>query len=148
MERFGKKHLKIVIIFLGPALIILFCTTIFPTIYSFILSFRQYNLAKPFIPRTFVGVKNYIDLLTSIRFYNSLYITFKLMAIVISIELVLGFALALILTQNLRGMRVLRTFFMIPMMISPVVVALIWLFFYYPGLGYLNYFLDFLKFLR
>ena len=144
MDHVRTKYLKIILIFLGPAVIVLFLTTIYPLIYSLILSFKQYNLAKPFIPRTFVGLSNYVSLLTSSRFFGSLLTTFKLMAIVISMEFVLGFAMALLLTQKLRGMRVLRTFFMIPMMISPVVVGLIWLFFYYPGLGYLNYFLSFL----
>ena len=142
MTRVQKKYFRLGIVFLGPAVITLFATTIYPTIYAFILSFRQYNLAKPFIPRVWVGLDNYISLLTSSRFFESLYVTFKLMAIAITIEFVLGFALALLLTQNLRGLRGLRTLFMIPMMISPVVVALIWLFFYFPGLGYLNYFLE------
>jgi len=139
------NNIKIVLLFLGPAMVVLFFTTIYPLVYAAILSFKQYNLAKPFIPRVFVGVRNYVDLLTNSRFYHSLLVTFKFMAISISIEFILGFALALLLTQNLKGMRAIRTLFMVPMMISPVVVGLIWLFFYYPGLGYLNYFLGFLN---
>jgi len=145
VNRARLSDVKMILLFLGPALAVLFFTTIYPLIYAAVLSFRQYNLAKPYIPRIFVGISHYVSLLSSGRFFNSLYVTFKLMALAISVELILGFALALLLTQKLRGMRVIRTLFMIPMMISPVVVGLIWLFFYYPGLGYLNYFLSFLN---
>ena len=67
------------------------------------------------------------------------------MVVAISVEFMLGFALALLLTQKLRGMGFIRTLFMIPMMISSIVVSLIWLFLYFPGMGYLNYFLNFLN---
>ncbi len=139
-----KRSLKIGAIFLLPAVLVLFLTTIYPLLYSLYLSFRQYNLAKPFIPRIFVGFRNYAELLQSPGFFHSLVVTFKLMAVAISVEFVLGFALALLLTQKLPGMPFVRTLFMIPMMISPIVAALIWLFLYFPGMGYLNYFLEFL----
>jgi multiple sugar transport system permease protein len=145
IKRVQLKYVKIGLLFLGPTVALLFLTTIYPLIYALYLSFRQFNLAKAFIPRVFVGLQNYIEVLSSERFYNSIWVTIKICAIAISVEFILGFALALLLTQKLRGMRVLRTLFMIPMMISPVVVGLIWLFFYYPGLGYLNYFLDFIN---
>ncbi|HXT09698.1 MAG TPA: sugar ABC transporter permease [Roseiarcus sp.] len=139
-----RRSLKIAGIFLLPALVVLFVTTIFPLLYSFNLSFRQFNLAKPFIPRIFVGLQNYKTLLQDNGFYHSLFVTFKVMVVAISVEFVLGFALALLLTQKLRGMGFIRTLFMIPMMMSSIVVSLIWLFLYFPGMGYLNYFLNFL----
>ncbi len=145
MDFARRRNVKIAAIFLAPAIVVLFAITIYPLLYSLVLSFRQYNLAKPFIPRVFVGLQNYSELLRSSRFYHSLFVTFELMAIAISIEFILGFALALLLTQKLRGMGFIRTLFMVPMMMSSIVVALMWLFLYFPGLGYLNYFLNLLN---
>jgi len=140
-----RRSQKIAAIFLLPALVVLFVTTIYPLLYSLNLSFHQFNLAKPFIPRIFIGLQNYATLLHDSGFYHSLFITFKLMVVAISVEFILGFALALLLTQKLRGMGFIRTLFMIPMMMSSIVVSLIWLFLYFPGMGYLNYFLNFLN---
>ena len=131
-------------IFLLPAMLVLFFTTIYPMIYAGYLSFRSYDLAKPFVPRMFVGLSNYETVLTSSDFLNALKITFQLMAITLTIQLVVGVGLALLVTQKLPGMGLARTLLLIPMMISPVIVGLVWLFLYFPELGYLNYFLSFI----
>jgi multiple sugar transport system permease protein len=56
----------------------------------------------------------------------------------VSIEMVLGVGLALLLDRNLRGMSVLRTLFILPMMIAPVVVGLMWRYMYHPTVGTFN----------
>lgn len=132
---------RTVLIFLAPAMVILILISLYPTLYSLYLSFREYNLAKPFIPRVFVGLNNYTELLGAPGLWHALWVTFKLMAITLSAELVLGFSLALLVTQKLPGIALVRTLLMIPMMISPVIAGLLWLFLYFPELGYLNYFL-------
>lgn len=143
----GRNHIasrnrSIALIFLLPAVIILFVTTIYPMLYALWLSFRNYDLSKPFIPRIFVGVANYAEVLSSAQFLHALITTFKLMAMTLSVQLVLGVGIALLVTQKLPGMAVVRTLLLIPMMISPVIVGLVWLFLYFPELGYLNYFLS------
>jgi len=117
-------------------------TTIYPMLYALWLSLRNYDLAKPFIPRIFVGLKNYKEVLTSDAFLHALVVTFKLMAVTLSVQFVLGVAMAILVTQRLPGMAFVRTLLLIPMMISPVIVGLVWLFLYFPELGYLNYFLS------
>src|SRR6185436_261073 len=59
----------------------------------------------------------------------------------VAIELVLGFALALLLNRNFRGRGVVMTFMLIPMMLSPVVVGLFWRFMMRADTGILNYFI-------
>jgi multiple sugar transport system permease protein len=127
-----------------PAIVVLFLTTIYPMLYAGYLSFRSYDLAKPFVPRMFVGWANYREILSSSEFFHTLSVTFRLMAMTLSVQLVLGVGIALLVTQRLPGMGVARTLLLIPMMISPVIVGLVWLFLYFPELGYLNYFLSFL----
>ncbi|MCV2870333.1 sugar ABC transporter permease [Defluviimonas sp. WL0002] len=137
-----RRNRRIFLIFLFPVIVALFATTIYPMLYAGWLSFRNYDLAKPFIPRVFVGWANYAEVLSSGPFLHALITTFKLMAITLSVQLVLGVGIALLVTQKLRGMGLVRTLLLIPMMISPVIVGLVWLFLYFPELGYLNYFLS------
>jgi multiple sugar transport system permease protein len=138
----AKRNRKIFMIFLLPAMLVLFLTTIYPMLYAGYLSFRSYDMAKPFVPRVFVGWANYAEVVTSFEFLNALWITFKLMIITLTVQLFLGVGAALLVTQRLPGMGIARTLLLIPMMISPVIVGLVWLFLYFPELGYLNYFLS------
>ncbi|MFV0493117.1 MAG: carbohydrate ABC transporter permease [Pseudorhodobacter sp.] len=142
MAYIRKRNRQIFLIFLLPAMLALFLTTIYPMIYAGYLSFRSYDLAKLFVPRVFVGWTNYSEILNSSEFLHSLVVTFKLMAMTLSVQLVLGVGIALLVVQKLPGMPLARTLLMIPMMISPVIVGLVWLFLYFPELGYLNYFLN------
>lgn len=144
MAYIRKRNKKIFGVFLVPAMLVLFLTTIYPMLYAGYLSFRSYDLAKPFVPRVFVGWSNYREILTSNEFLHTLIVTAKLMAMTLSVQLVLGVGIALLVTQKLPGMGVARTLLLVPMMISPVIVGLVWLFLYFPELGYLNYFLSFL----
>jgi multiple sugar transport system permease protein len=142
MKHSVSRERRIALVFLLPAVVILFVTTIYPMLYALWLSFRSYDLSKPFIPRVFVGVANYVEVLSSQAFLHALLTTFKLMAMTLSVQVVLGVGIALLVTQKLPGMAVVRTLLLIPMMISPVIVGLVWLFLYFPELGYLNYFLS------
>ena len=143
MAYIRKRNKRIFLIFLLPAMLVLFLTTIYPMIYAGYLSFRSYDLAKLFVPRVFVGWANYKEILSSSEFIHTLTVTFKLMAMTLSVQLVLGVGIALLVTQRLPGMGIARTLLLIPMMISPVIVGPVWLFLYFPELGYLNYFLSF-----
>lgn len=138
----ATRSRRVFLLFLLPVIAVLFLTTIYPMLYAGWLSFRNYDLAKLFIPRIFVGWANYAEVLTSGQFLHALITTLKLMAMTLSIQLVLGVGIALLVTQRLPGMGVVRTLLLIPMMISPVIVGLVWLFLYFPELGYLNYFLS------
>lgn len=138
------RNRKIFAIFLLPAMLVLFLTTLYPMLYAGYLSFRSYDLAKLFVPRVFVGWSNYQQVLGGGEFLHALKITFQLMAITLSVQLVVGVSLALLVTSRLPGMGLIRSLLLIPMMISPVIVGLVWLFLYFPELGYLNYALSLL----
>lgn len=141
MSSISRRNRKIVSLFLLPTVVVLFVITLYPMLYAIWLSFRSYDLAKLFVPRVFVGLANYQEVLTSQSFFHALLVTFKLMALTLSVQLVLGVGIALLVSQRLPGMAIVRTLLMTPMMIAPVIVGLVWLFIYFPELGYLNYFL-------
>ncbi|MCB1972740.1 MAG: sugar ABC transporter permease, partial [Geminicoccaceae bacterium] len=71
-------------------------------------------------------------------FLESTAVTLKFSTIVVVTEMVVGVGLALLLDRNIRGVSVLRTIFILPMMIAPIVVGLMWRYMYHPSVGIFN----------
>jgi multiple sugar transport system permease protein len=130
---------------LAPALILILVIGVAPNIYTFILSLQDYDLINP--PATWVGLDNYIDLLTSnARFVHALEFTviFALAATVL--EVIIGFLIAYLLADDdisHRYSSVIRTLLMLPFVAPPVVISYVFkTLIYDPTFGYLNYFLQ------
>jgi multiple sugar transport system permease protein len=105
-------------------LVIIFLVTIFPTIYSFGLSFFKYEIVLKQKP--FVGLENYIELFKDDRFLHAWLITALIVVVGVGLELVLGFSLALMLTGDLKGKRVVVAALLLPVMVMPVVTGYTW----------------------
>ncbi|QBF34203.1 ABC transporter permease (plasmid) [Thalassococcus sp. S3] len=128
--------------FLAPAAIIMAIALLYPLGYMVWGSFRDWNPSQTIGEAEFVGLRNYIFLWNDPNFRESLGVTLKFAFFVVTLEMVIGVGLALLLDRNIRGMSVLRTLFILPMMIAPVVVGLMWRYMYHPTLGTFNQFLD------
>lgn len=83
----------------------------------------------------FVGLDNYIRAVFTPRFAESLGITLFFVFFGLIIQFTIGYLLALALHRQLRGFRIARTLLLIPMLLTPVVVGLIWQFMFNPDLG-------------
>ena len=125
-------------LFLGPAAVIMGIALLYPLFYMIYGSFRDWNPTQYISESKFVGLKNYITLWSDEAFRESLGVTLTFAGSVVTIELIIGVGLALLLDRNIRGMSVLRTLFILPMMIAPVVVGLIWKYMYHPSIGTFN----------
>jgi len=134
------------LLLLLPAFVILVVFTIYPTGYLLYTSLCKLFLNKPWLGQKFIGYDNYVAILSQARygFWNSLRITLIFVISAVSIEFLLGFGIALSLCVEISGRRVFRSVLIIPMMIAPVVVALMWVLIVYPGRSILNYLLGFL----
>ncbi len=97
-------------------------------------------LTKP----EFLGLGNYRELFHSEFFWTSVKVTLKFTGSVVIFEIFLGLIIALLLEEKMKGLRILRTIFILPIMIAPVVVGLTWRFLYDPSFGLINYLLGFL----
>lgn len=124
--------------FLMPSLAIMLVSLIYPLGYMIYGSFRDWNPSQKLSQSKFTGFDNYINLIQDPAFLESAYVTLKFAFIVVSVEMVIGVGLALLLDRSIRGISVLRTMFILPMMIAPVVVGLIWRYMYHPSLGIFN----------
>lgn len=128
--------------FMAPAVVIMAIALIYPLGYMIWGSFRDWAPSQTIGEAEFVGLKNYITLWNDPNFHESLVVTLKFAFFVVSIEMVIGVGLALLLDRDIRGMSMLRTMLILPMMIAPVVVGLMWRYMYHPTVGTFNRTLD------
>ena len=128
--------------FMGPAAIIMAIALLYPLGYMIWGSFRDWDPSQTIGEAEFVGLKNYITLWGDPNFRESLSVTLRFAFFVVTFEMVIGVGLALLLDRNIRGMSILRTLFILPMMIAPVVVGLMWRYMYHPTVGTFNRTLD------
>ena len=124
--------------FLAPAAAVLAVALMYPIGYMIYASFLDWNPSQRIGEAEWVGLRNYSNLLNDPNFLESFGVTLKFASIVVTLEMLIGVGLALLLDRNIRGMSVLRTVFILPMMIAPIVVGLIWRYMYQPSVGILN----------
>lgn len=111
-------------LFILPWIIGFLVFTIGPLIFSLIMSFFDWPLAAD--PQ-FVGFGNYIEMFTSDKqFFKSLTISLKYAAIFVPLNMIIALFLAMLITQPVRGVKIFRTIFYIPTVISGVAVSILW----------------------
>lgn len=91
---------------------------------------------------TFIGLGNFTEALNDWRFREGLVKTFYFTLLAVPIQLVLGLGIALLFNRDFPGKGVVRTIILLPMVATPVAIALIWALMFNPSLGVLNSFLE------
>lgn len=124
--------------FLAPAGIVLLFALLYPIGYMVYASFLDWSPSQRIGQADFIGLRNYANLLTDAAFLESFWVTIKFATIVVTLEMIIGVGLALLLDRNIKGMSLLRTIFILPMMIAPIVVGLMWRYMYHPTVGIFN----------
>ena len=137
----ARQQRRTAYLLLAPCVIILLALAIFPLIFAGTLSFKVDSLYNPDIAR-FVGWRNYNDLFDDRRFWNSIELTVIWSVTVVSIQMVLGFFLAVLLDRKMKGAGLLRTLIIIPVFISPIAMGLTWRFIFEPVSGLANWILN------
>lgn len=138
-----KDNNRILFWLMIPSFLILFIITIFPLIGSFLSSLFKWNLANP-DQRDFIGLQNFIRLFTEGDFWYSVFLTlYQVIGTVVG-QLILGMLIALLLARKFKGVKILRSLYLIPMMTTPIVAGLIWKMLFNPERGMINYILSFI----
>ncbi len=132
-----KKHPFFLVL---PAFAVLFLLTIYPFVYMVWISFHKWPIV-PTLPRDFLGLAQYGYIFADREFWNSIIVTGTYMCASVTIQMILGVKLALLLHAPGRVFNFFRLAFMIPVFVSPVVVALVWRLMFGYDLGILNYLL-------
>ena len=122
---------------LAPALAVIALVAAYPICYAVWLSLNEYSVITPGLSR-FVGLDNYIDALGSAQFWEAMETTILFTVISVSLELVIGLAMALVMHQAFRGRAMLRAVVLVPWAILTVVTAITWRTIFEPELGFVN----------
>jgi multiple sugar transport system permease protein len=127
---------------LFPVVLLLLVLVIGPIVFVIDTSLFRQNLFQVQPPR-YVGLENYGYLFQSSRFGISLLRSAVFTVVALGSEIVLGFALAawIYRLRHLPGMAVVRTILTAPILIAPVVAAVMWRFMYQPDFGIINHLL-------
>jgi multiple sugar transport system permease protein len=124
---------------LAPTIFLLLALTVYPLIYALIAMLHKTNIRTG--ERTFIGFQHFIEMGTDPFFWNALKNTVIYTGAAVSVEFVLGLALAIFLSTKLAGRNIFRSLFLTPMMLPPIVAAVIFKIIYIPDFGIINWFL-------
>ncbi len=120
-----RKDYWIAAIFLLPAVLLLAIFVIYPIISNVVLSFQSWNGifgAK----KVFVGWENYIDVITENSFGRSMVNAGIFLIVGFLIQMPLSYGLALLVTSKIRGKKVFRTVYYLPVILGTTIVAVMW----------------------
>ncbi len=129
-------------LFLWPTLALLITFNIFPLLYSLYVSFTEFSAISG-RPPVWIGLQNYQSILSDPKLWLYFRNTGRFVLLTVSLQMLIGFGMALLLRDKFRGSGLISTLVLIPMMLSPVVVGVFWQVMYNPNYGIINYVLGF-----
>lgn len=129
-------------IFLAPALIILGVFSIYPILHMITLSFYEWNMISPV--KTFVGLTNFINLASDMKFYQIIGNTLIYVIFTVGLNIILGMALALFLNRKTKISSFLQSIAFFPYIVSLASISLLWMWIMNKDFGLLNALLEFL----
>jgi len=132
-----RDERKLGLMLCAPAVIAMLLVTIYPIGYAIVLSVQEIDLRFP-DEGGFVGLDNYIAVLSSDLWWQGVFNTAFITVISVAVELVLGMLLALVMHRALFGRGAVRTAVLIPYGIVTVVAAFAWFYAFDPGTGFVN----------
>jgi multiple sugar transport system permease protein len=134
-EVYARRYMR----FALPALVVIAAVILFPWLFTIYMSLHDWQVGKP---QSFIGLDNYVALLGDARFLEAVLRTLYYTVLAVALPVVFGTLAALIFHQRFALRGFLRGVFIMPMMATPVAVALVWTMMYHPQLGVLNYLLS------
>jgi multiple sugar transport system permease protein len=128
-----------VLLLVGPAVAYLLVFSIFPLLYSLTISFFKWDQIRSRFE--FYGLGNFTDLVADPVFWQATVNTALMTGLGVTIQVILGTALALFFNLHLRGSWFVRGVLVLPMLLTPIVVGLMWRALFNPDWGMINYIL-------
>lgn len=134
----NRTSQRVFAVFLGPSLAVLVLVTILPLAFLVATSLTPLDMSNPASLR-WSGLANYRELARDGRFWNSVWVQAQLSFWTVSLQLVIGLAVALLLNGRMKLLGLVRATFIVPMVLPPVVVALIWKVLFTPDISILDW---------
>ena len=127
---------RLPLLLLAPTALFALAVTVFPLGYAVFTSIQAFRFGRPV---AFIGLLNYQNLLADANFRGSVATTLIYTVAATAIEFVLGMALALLLKDDLPLQGIIRSTLIIPMIVAPVVVGIVWRLLYSSDVGLVGY---------
>jgi len=141
------KDKPVLIGFLLPTVAVLAAISIYPTVYLICTSLTSRSMASATALAEFIGGHNYLDLLTDPYTFNALKVSGVFTLLTVGISFAIGMGVAYLLSQDfMQRYRFIRIFFIVPMVMAPVVIGLTWRIMLWPDFGIINYLLGIVGF--
>jgi len=136
------KDKPVLIGFLLPTVAVLAAISIYPTVYLIRTSLTSRSMASATALAEFIGGHHYLDLLTDPYTFNALKVSGVFTLLTVGISFAIGMGVAYLLSQDfMQRYRFIRIFFIVPMVMAPVVIGLTWRIMLWPDFGIINYLL-------
>ncbi|WP_208322629.1 MULTISPECIES: sugar ABC transporter permease [unclassified Salinibacterium] len=126
--------------FVTPAILLMIALLGYPIAYTLVISFSELNLAT-FAPGAWVGFDHYVAAFQDEKFLNSLVVTGVYLVTALPLQMVLGFGIAYLINAEWRGRGIIRSLFLVPLAVAPVVAGGIWKLLLDPLWGVTNWFI-------
>ena len=141
VDRTGTARLKppAYVWFIVPGLVATLAVIVFPWLFTIWMSLHEWKIGEP---AKWIGLRHYVELASNRRFLESIWHTFYFTILAVVVPLGLGTFAAVVFHREFPFRGVLRTIFIMPMMATPVAIALVWAMMFHPQLGVLNYLLS------
>jgi len=137
-----RRRERVFVVLLSPALSVLALVTLAPFAFLLLTSLTPLNLARPATWWDFSRpLGNFLELPGDGRFLNSLGVQLRLSVFTVLGQLLIGLGAALLLNRPSRLLEAIRALFIIPMVLPPIVVAIIWKVLFTPDISVLNWLL-------
>ncbi len=137
LATWGDRNLKYLL--LAPTIVLLLVLTVYPLFFAIIASFETFNIRTA--TYSFGGVSNFVNMFTDPFFWNAMKNTGIYTGVAVVVEFGLGLALALVLNERFAGRDVFRSLMLAPMMLPPIVVAVIFKIVFMQNFGISNWLL-------
>jgi multiple sugar transport system permease protein len=134
-----KRESAAAYMFISPWIVGFLLLTLVPMLASLYFAFTDYNILSAPV---WVGLKNFEDLFQDPQFWQSLKVTFSFAIMSLPASLILGLSLAITLNQDIPFIKLWRTLYFLPSVLSGVSVTLLWVLLFNPKLGAINAVLD------
>lgn len=132
-----RRQRRLGLMLCAPAVLVMLAVTAYPLLHAVWLSLQRYDLRFP-AERAFIGLDNYLSVLGSPVWWQALSNTAVITVASVTLELLLGMALALLMHRAVFGRNLVRAVLLVPYGIITVVAALAWKFAFDPVTGFVN----------
>ncbi len=129
-------------VMLAPTFLLLLGTTLYPFVYSFITSFRYWQLSRSPKPGAFVGFENYARAFSDASFWNSVEVMVVFTIISVVLSMVIGLGIALVLERATKLNTLMKSLLIFPFAMAPALKGFSFRFMLNPQFGIIDYLID------